>query len=262
MSNLAPCLGSGQKYANFNIKIGSFNIHGQSNKNTVKLRKIKNLFTKGNFDLLLVQETRTDGSEKEVKKWSKIFNSKQIFLTNFGTRSVGAGIIVKNEEVFKVHHFFIDPGGRYVGIVGDHEEGKFLIVSFYSPSVENEIKNFVINHLCVKLHEMGVDMPEFIILGGDTNTVISHLDKQGGSKSLKSNAINAFDDLKTQFSLFDTYRVKNPLSRDYSWETFNPNLIRERIDVLYASNSLQDYVTETGIIPPPIKPVRTTESHI
>ena len=207
------------------------------------------MFTKGNFDLLLVQETRTDGSEKELKKWAKIFNSKQIFLTSFGTRSVGAGIIVKNEEVFKVHHYFIDPGGRYVGIVGDHEEGKFLVVSFYSPSVENEIKNFVINNLCVKLHEMGVDMPEFFILGGDTNTVFSHLDKQGGSNILKSNAINAFEDLKTQFSLFDTYRIKNPLSRDYSWETFNPNLIRERIDVLFVSNTLQDYVTETGIIP-------------
>ena len=71
--------GSSQSYANFNLKIGSFNIHGQGCKNTVKLRKIKNLFTRGNFDLLLVQETRTDGTEKEIKRWSKIFNSKQIF---------------------------------------------------------------------------------------------------------------------------------------------------------------------------------------
>ena len=124
------------------------------------------MFTKGNFDLLLIQETRTDGTEKELKKWSKIFNSKQIFLTNFGTRSVGAGIIVRDEEVFKVHHYFIDPGGRYVGVVGDHEEGKFLVISFYSPSVENEIKNFVIDHLCAKLHNMGEDIPEFLILEG------------------------------------------------------------------------------------------------
>lgn len=113
--------------------------------------------------VLLVQETRSDGTEKEFKKWAKIFNSKQIFLTNFGTNSVGAGIIVKNEEVFKVHHFFIDPGGRYVGIVGDHEEGKFLVISFYSPSVENEIKNFVVNNLCTELRKMGEDMPEFLI---------------------------------------------------------------------------------------------------
>ena len=159
-------MGSNQNYANFSLKIGSFNIHGQGCKNTVKLRKIKNLFTRGNFDLLLVQETRTDGSEKELKRWKKIFNTKQIFLTNFGTNSVGAGIIIKNEEIFKVHHYFIDPDGRFVGVVGDHEEGKFLILSFYSPSVENEIKKFVVESLCEQLAQMGEEMPQFLIIGG------------------------------------------------------------------------------------------------
>ena len=60
-------------------------------------------------------------------------------------------------------------------------------------------------------------------IGGDTNTVFSHLDKQGGSKTLKCNAINAFEDLKAQFSLVDTYRIKNPFMKEYSWETLNPN---------------------------------------
>ena len=107
--------GSNSVYANFNLKVGSFNIHGQGTKNQIKLRKICNLFTRGNFDVLLLQETRTDGSEKELKKWKKVFNSKQIYLTNFGTRSVGAGIIIKNEESFKVHQSFHDPQGGYWG---------------------------------------------------------------------------------------------------------------------------------------------------
>ena len=101
-----PCQGSNQLHANFNLKVGSFNIHGQGTKGQIKLRKVNNLFHKGKFDSLLVQETRTDGSEKELKKWRKIFNSQQIYLTNFGTRSVGAGIIVRSEECFKVHHCF------------------------------------------------------------------------------------------------------------------------------------------------------------
>ena len=101
-----PCQGSNQLHANFNLKVGSFNIHGQGTKGQIKLRKVNNLFNKGKFDILLVQETRTDGSEKELKKWRKIFNSQQIYLTNFGTRSVGAGIIVRSEECFKVHHCF------------------------------------------------------------------------------------------------------------------------------------------------------------
>ena len=172
-------------YANFNLKLGSFNIHGQGNKNQIKLRKIHNLFTKGRFDILLLQETRTDGTEKEFKKWQKIFHSNQIYLTNFGTRSVGAGIVIRDEETFKVHQCINDPQGRYVAVVGDHEEGKFLILSFYSPSVENEIKNFVINSICTQLTSMDVDLPQFLIIGGDSNTVFSNLDKEGGNPRLK-----------------------------------------------------------------------------
>ena len=236
-------------YANFNLKIGSFNIHGQGNKNQIKLRKIYNLFLRGNFDILLFQETRTDGSEKELKKWQKIFHSKQIYLTNFGTRSVGAGIVIRNEESFKVHQCFNDPQGRYVAVVGDHEEGKFLILSFYSPSVEKEIKNFVINSICAHLTSMGTDLPQFLILGGDTNTVFSNLDKEGGNPQLKNHAINSFETMKQNFGIFDTFRQKNPTKREYSWETLNPQIIKERIDIIFVSNSLQDYVTETGIVP-------------
>ena len=94
-----------------------------------------------------MQETRSDGSQKELKKWQKVFNSKQIYLSAFGTRAVGTGIVVGSSEVFKVLHSFHDPQGRYTGIIGDHEEGKFLILSFYSPSVAREIRDFVIKNI-------------------------------------------------------------------------------------------------------------------
>ena len=96
---------------------------------------------------------------------------------------------------------------------------------------------------------MNTDLPEFLILGGDTNTVFSNLDKEGGNQNLKHQAINAFETMKQNFCLFYTFRVKNPLKKSFSWETLNPLIIKERIDVLFASNSLQDFITETGIIP-------------
>ena len=93
-------------------------------------------------------------------------------------------------------------------------------------------------------------MPQFLILGGDTNTPFSQLDKQGGNANLKTEAIVAFDQLKQRFSLFDSFRVKNPDKREFTWEVLNPSIIRERLDVIFASNSLKDYVTESGVIPP------------
>ena len=68
---------------------------------------------------------------------------KRIFLTLYGTRAVGTGIVVQCHET--VHHTFKDPEGRFIGIIGDHEEGKFLFLSFYAPSVAREILDFVIN---------------------------------------------------------------------------------------------------------------------
>ena len=85
--------------------------------------------------------------------------------------------------------------------MGDHEEGKFLVVSFYSPSVENEIKTFVIDHLCTKLQEMREDLPEFLILGGDTNTVKDVLLKTW-----------PFEFLLFQDNLFDLYSYKHAIS--------------------------------------------------
>ena len=215
----------------------------------MKLRKIKNSFTIGNFDIFLLQETRTDGSEKELKKWKKIFNSKNVYLTSFGTRAVGAGIVVRSNDSFNVLHSFSDPEGRYIGIIGDHEEGKFLVLSFYSPSISREIRNFAIDHIYAQLISLGEELPQFLLLGGDTNTVFGPLDKQGGNLNLKHEAINAFEQIKQRFSLFDSFRLKNPNKQEFTWEVLNPTVIRERIDVIFVSNSLQDYVTETGIVP-------------
>ena len=56
-------------FANFNLKLGTYNIRGQGSKSEVKLRKVKKAFTKGKFDILFLQETRSSGNEKEIKKW-------------------------------------------------------------------------------------------------------------------------------------------------------------------------------------------------
>ena len=216
----------------------------------MKLRKIKRIFTKGDFDILLLQETRSDGSDAEYRRWCKVFGTKQIYLTSFGPSSVGAGIVVKCEESFKVDHVFKDPKGRYVGIMGDHEDARFLVLSFYSPSIDNEIREFVSEELITKLHELGKDLPEFLIVGGDTNTVFSAKDKIGGSKAFKTNAIQSFNNMKSRFDLFDSFRVKNPFTQEFSWEVLNPTVIKERIDMIFVSSSLQDYLSDSDIIPP------------
>ena len=137
---------------------------------------------------------------------------------------------------------FHDPQGRYPGIIGDHEEGKFMILSFCSPSVAREIRHFVIKNIYEQLESLGQDLPQFLILGGDTNTPFSQLDKQGGNANFKNEAIVAFDRLKQRFSLFDSFRVKNPDKQEFTWEVLNPSIIKERLDIIFVSNSREDNI--------------------
>ena len=94
-------------------------------------------------------------------------------MTEQGANSVGAGIIVRNDETFRVDNVIKDPLGRYIAIIGDHEEGRFLIASFYCPSQDIKIKDFISNEVSQIMSSLDQDgkLPEFIILGGDTNTV-------------------------------------------------------------------------------------------
>ena len=203
------------------------------------------------MDILLLQEIRSDGSEKELKKWGKIFNTNQIFFTEYGPESVGAGILIRNNGKFRVDNVIKDPMGRFVAIIVDHEEGRFFIGSFYSPSQSNDIKQFIEIYVIRMLSSLDENnnLPEFIILGGDTNTAFSLKDKQGGLSNLKQGALNAFLALQERFNLQDILRVKHPDALKFSWERTNPSVIKERIDVLFTSSNLQDFITETDIIP-------------
>ena len=77
-------------------------------------------------------------------------------------------------------------------MIEDHEECSFLILSLSSPSVESQIKLFI-DELSVQFAKLGSNLPEFIIVGGDTNTAFSSLDKEGGSLAPKHKAIHCFD---------------------------------------------------------------------
>ena len=113
--------------------------------------------------------------------------------------------MIGSENVFKVSSHLLDPLGRYAAVIGDHEEGKFLILSFYSPSLDTQIKDFILNHIYKLLADMDETLPDFLIIGGDSNTVLSSLDKEGGTNKPKPGAINAFTSLTERFNLQNSF---------------------------------------------------------
>ena len=55
--------------------------------------------------------------------------------------------------------------------------------------------------------------------------------------------------MEEKFNLDDSFRLRNPELRKFSWEKTNPTIIKERIDIIFTSKNLQDFIVEADIIP-------------
>ena len=232
----------------FDLKICTQNIQGQGSQDKgKKLKKVSKIFKEKGYNVGFFQETRTDESDIDLKKWQKAFQTKQVFFTKYGHQRRGAAIVIDNEDSFRVEAELEDNEGRYFGVIGDHNDSHCLLLSIYAPYVEGELKDFIRNTIYRQMEELGQKIPEFVILGGDFNLCLKQIDKQGGRGRLKETAIVEVDRLMERFKLLDIFRVRNPDTTGFTYEKLRPSILRERLDYFLISSKLQDYVVESKV---------------
>ena len=230
------------------LKICTQNIQGQGSQDRgKKLKKVSKIFRSKGYNVGFFQETRTDNSEEDLKKWQKHFQTKQVYFTKYGHRERGAAIVIDNEDSFRVEAELDDPEGRFFGVIGDHNDIHCLLLSIYAPYVEADLKNFIKDTIYKQLEELGQKLPEFVIIGGDFNVCMTKLDKEGGRNFLKETAIIEINRLLERFSLLDIFRTRNPKVRSFTFEKLRPTILRERLDYFFISSKLQDYINENRV---------------
>jgi hypothetical protein len=74
------------------------------------------------------------------------------------------------------------------------------------------------------------------------------MDRKGGNPKRWNKAINELERLKQNWDLIDIWRVKNLNNREYTWRRKRP-IIQSRIDYWLISDSLQNYIQGTEIVP-------------
>ena len=74
------------------------------------------------------------------------------------------------------------------------------------------------------------------------------MDKTGGNLNINQNCADQIDLLMTKYNLNDSWRIKNPCTRRYTWRQSNP-LIQCRLDYWLISDSLFDKVVNLDIKP-------------
>ena len=142
----------------------------------------------------------------------------------------------------------IDASGRYIILKVEIKDNIYVLINIYAPNKDKDsFKLFV--DLLARLKNENLDEKENIIIGGDFNCPLNTiLDKKGGILTPRKSVVSIINSIQGDLDLIDIWRVKNPITKCYTWSQNSP-MILYRLDYWLISNNLHDLTTSTDIIP-------------
>ena len=88
------------------------------------------------------------------------------------------------------------------------------------------------------------------IIGGDFNCILDPvLDKQGGNPHKNKNAREMISTIMEEEDFVDIWRIKNPISQEFTFKCMRPEKIFSRLDYYLISSGIGDLVEEVRIAP-------------
>ena len=224
-------------------KLVSLNVRGINNFR--KRRAIYSWGRKQKADFIFLQETHS--KQETERQWKNEWGG-EIIMSHGSSNSRGVAILFKKGVDCIIHSKILDPVGRYVILKAEIKGKMYLLINIYAPNKDTNIVEFL-RDLGTTLRIENLDEEENIILGGDFNCPLNPvLDKKGGIVLPRKSVVETIDCLCADFDLVDIWRVKNPLTKSYTWSQISL-MIFCRLDYWLISNNLQDLVTITDIIP-------------
>ena len=229
--------------ANATFNMISLNVRGLNNLS--KRKAVLRWLAKGKYDIILLQETHSTLELERV--WHDDW-SGPIFFSHGTSSSKGCCILIRDTLDFKPISLLAANDGRMLIIQCLVANDPVTIVNVYAPNKETDRVRFM-KDLDAKMSDKGVSNLNDIIMGGDWNVIRDpELDKLGGNLNTNQNCPDQIDLLITKYNLNNTWRIKNPCTRRYTWRQSNP-LIQCRLDYWLISDSLFDKVVNLDIKP-------------
>ena len=79
----------------------------------------------------------------------------------------------------------------------------------------------------------------------------SKLDAQGGNSTIKKMSLAKLIELRENYDLCDMWRIRNTKSKRLTFtQKYSSGFIQRRLDQMFISNTLQEFVTMTEILTP------------
>ena len=233
--------------ANKSFKLISNNVKGlQSTKKRLKLIESLNrsLLPSG---ILFLQETHSTATD-EVE-WKDDFKS-QLYFSHGTSNSCGVLIGFIGMQNVVTNDTISDKNGSFLILNASLNDESFVLVNLYNPNTEAEQLK-TMEELSVMLKTLSSIHSSKIILGGDFNFFFNlSLESCGGNPRIKNNSIAKFIEIKELFDLCDIWRVRNRTLKRYTFRQKHfSGFIQRRLDYIFISNSLQESVLKTEVLP-------------
>ena len=119
-------------------------------------------------------------------------------------------------------------------------ETNFILVNIYNTNTETERVRTLLD-LGRILETIKDFSDKHIVLAGNFNVFFDTFpDSYGGKPTLKKKSMAKIIELKEKFDLFDTWRIRNPKTKRYTFRQKHVSgLIQRHLDYFYISNSMQ-----------------------
>ena len=120
----------------------------------------------------------------------------------------------------------------------------FLLINLYNPNTENEQVE-VLNTLLTMMKTIDISENTNLLPAGDFNVFCN-----GGNPSFKQKSFAKLIEIIETFNLCDIWRIRNPKTKRFTFRQQHwSGFIQRRLDYIFTSNSLQESVLNTEVLP-------------
>ena len=228
------------------IKVNSFNTRGLRNK--CKRNNIFKWLKTSHQGITMIQETHAISTDHD--QWMNEWDGK-IFYSDGESNSRGvATLIPKNLlESFELIETKKDNNGRLLLVNCKIFEFEVILINVYSPTKDNPSGQDNFYKYLYEIIDTYSD--KNILIGGDLNTYLNNnLDKKGGRVEKQSNFAENINNLCSEFSLVDIWRIRNPSESKFTRiEKSRNGIVQSRLDYILTSLSITYLISNTQISP-------------
>ena len=229
------------------INMISNNVNGiqSTKKRTKMIQYFKNkLLPQG---VLFLQETHS--TESNEASWRDEFNAS-LFFSHGSSNSCGVLIGFLGQFNVNILNQMCDNKGRILILNATIDAKNFLLINLYNPNTENEQVE-VLNTLLTMMKTIDINENTNLLLAGDFDVFFNtNLECSGGNPSFKQKSVAKLIEIIETFNLCDIWRIRNPKTKRFTFRQQHcSGFIQRRLDYIFISNSLQESVLNTEVLP-------------